>query len=135
MQTYIGVKWVKAEPMEKNGKDGYKVVYPDGYESWSPKETFESAYFQIEQEDRLTQKDIDNFLDMSCVTSYMGDEKTTVVRVGMPTGFVDWDFSSCVSPKNYNEDIGREIALERIENRIWKLLGFVLQWGKYGLRI
>ena len=51
----------------------------------------------------------------------------------MPTGFVDWDFSSCVSPKNYNEDIGREIVLERIENRIWKLLGFVLQWADHGL--
>lgn len=26
------------------GGDGYKVVYPDGYESWSPKDVFEAAY-------------------------------------------------------------------------------------------
>lgn len=45
MKHYIGVKHIKAEPMEKDGKAGYKVVYPDGYESWSPKEVFEEAYY------------------------------------------------------------------------------------------
>lgn len=45
MKQYIGTKIVHAEPMEKNGRDGYKVVYaPDGYESWSPKDVFEEAY-------------------------------------------------------------------------------------------
>lgn len=33
MKTFIGVKMVTAEPLVKDGKDGYKVVYPDGYES------------------------------------------------------------------------------------------------------
>ena len=27
-----------------NREDGYKVVYEDGYESWSPKDVFEKAY-------------------------------------------------------------------------------------------
>jgi hypothetical protein len=64
MKKYLGVKIVSAEPMardeagnaglvrgyEANGynetedAEGYKVVYEDGYESWSPKETFEKAY-------------------------------------------------------------------------------------------
>lgn len=44
MKNYIGVKIVKAEPKEKNGVPGYAVKYPDGYVSWSPKETFEKAY-------------------------------------------------------------------------------------------
>ena len=45
MKQYIGTKIIHAEPMEKNGREGYKVVYaPDGYESWSPKEAFEEAY-------------------------------------------------------------------------------------------
>ena len=38
MQNYIGVKIVKAEPQEKNGSAGYRIKYPDGFESWSPKE-------------------------------------------------------------------------------------------------
>ena len=61
MKKYIGTKQVEAEPMtmgeayEKGllrGKPdeeyathmGYHVKYQDGYESWSPKETFENAY-------------------------------------------------------------------------------------------
>jgi hypothetical protein len=62
METYIGVKMVQAEPCSmdqfagaKNfgdlsklsgGKDqhGYRVVYENGYKSWSPKDVFEKAY-------------------------------------------------------------------------------------------
>lgn len=44
MKEYIGTKCIEAEPEQKNGEDGYKVVYEDGYESWSPKEAFEKAY-------------------------------------------------------------------------------------------
>lgn len=45
MKQYIGTKIIHAEPMEKNGRPGYKVIYePDGYESWSPKDVFEAAY-------------------------------------------------------------------------------------------
>jgi hypothetical protein len=41
MKNYIGVKIVRAKPAIKDGKDGYKVVYEDGYESWCPKAVFE----------------------------------------------------------------------------------------------
>ena len=61
MQKYIGTKIIEAVPaIRKGGKvyeegkpipksmdpteDGYKVRYPDGYESWSPKGVFEEAY-------------------------------------------------------------------------------------------
>jgi len=52
VQKYIGVKIISAIAApalvdvgkHKRGEDGYKVVYEDGYESWSPKEVFEEAY-------------------------------------------------------------------------------------------
>ena len=60
MKQYIGTKIVQAEPAYRvdgnvfvkaniapcgvDIEDGYKVVYPDGYESWSPKDVFEDAY-------------------------------------------------------------------------------------------
>lgn len=68
MKQYIGTKLVKAEPaIMVNGKmvlvddfdtpipiptgaevkAGYKVCYPDGYESWSPREVFERAYLPM----------------------------------------------------------------------------------------
>jgi hypothetical protein len=64
MKEYIGVKLVKAEPMKKKINversvndapekweevDGYRVIYKDGYESWSPKETFEESYKAIDE--------------------------------------------------------------------------------------
>lgn len=51
MLNYIGVKIVKAEPQEKDGSSGYKVKYPDGYVSWSPKDIFEKAYRILDCED------------------------------------------------------------------------------------
>lgn len=60
MKQYIGTKIIHAEPAYRiDGKvylkswplpfgedveDGYKVVYSDGYESWSPKDVFEATY-------------------------------------------------------------------------------------------
>lgn len=57
MKKYIGTKEVQAVPMhadeavqkgykvgEHQHEDGYEVVYPDGYKSWSPKEVFEKYY-------------------------------------------------------------------------------------------
>jgi len=48
MERYIGTKIIEAEPMSRSrgdkAEDGYKVRYPDGYESWSPKDVFEEAY-------------------------------------------------------------------------------------------
>lgn len=60
LKKYIGTKEVSATPAwqidgtvypkdgvvprSMNRKDGYKVVYEDGYESWSPKDVFEKAY-------------------------------------------------------------------------------------------
>jgi len=47
MKAYVGTKIILAEPEVKDEKDGYKVVYPDGYISWSPKDVFEGAYREI----------------------------------------------------------------------------------------
>ncbi len=44
MHRYIGTKIIHAEPAARDGQPGYKVVYPDGYESWSPAAAFEAAY-------------------------------------------------------------------------------------------
>lgn len=55
MKNYIGVKVVKAEPQMKDGKPGYKVMYPDGYVSWIPKDVFEDAYRELVYEDFINE--------------------------------------------------------------------------------
>jgi len=66
MNAYIGCKIINAEPMTliefnaayhkvipiTSGNDGYKVIYPDGYVSWSPKSVFESAYREVNDQEK-----------------------------------------------------------------------------------
>jgi hypothetical protein len=57
MKKYLGVKLINAEPQSQDQfagaknfgdyREGYKVIYEDGYTSWSPKEVFEKAYREI----------------------------------------------------------------------------------------
>lgn len=47
MKRYIGTKIIHAEPEPHyDGRPGYKVVYRDGYRSWSPQAEFEDAYHE-----------------------------------------------------------------------------------------
>ena len=57
LQNYIGVKIVKAEQQEKDGRPGYKVLYPDGYVPWSPKYVFEKAYRILDCEDFINSEE------------------------------------------------------------------------------
>jgi hypothetical protein len=62
MKPYLGTKIVRACPMDNQSfyrqyrpdqqtpqpfQDGYKVIYEDGYTSWSPKDSFDHAYREI----------------------------------------------------------------------------------------
>lgn len=55
----------------------------------------------------------------------------TVVTVKMQNGFILCESSSCVDPANYDVNIGKEICLKKIEDKIWFLLGFLLQNNLY----
>lgn len=135
MKTYIGVKRIQAELQERNGKPGYRVIYePDGYESWSPKDVFEAAYLPIKEHNKLTVDDINNFIDVSKIHVEKRGEKSTLVEIEFPNGWKDYEVSSCVDPANYDEELGKQYALANIASRLWKHLGFVLQWADHGLK-
>lgn len=65
-KLYIGTKLILAEPMDEvaflkkvkgvtvdqETRSGYHIIYPDGYESWSPKDTFETAYRLVTSAER-----------------------------------------------------------------------------------
>lgn len=55
----------------------------------------------------------------------------TYVTVRMKNGFTLRESTTCVDPANYDEEIGKEICLKRIENQIWFLLGYQLQEDLY----
>lgn len=73
MESYVGCKIIHAEEMnlddfnanfdrvipasEHTSKEGYHVVYPDGYDSWSPKNVFEVAYRKITKSEKALIKE------------------------------------------------------------------------------
>ena len=63
-KLYIGSKIINARPMDElkflkdykgqdvtnrdqESREGYKITYPGGYASWSPKDVFEIAYREL----------------------------------------------------------------------------------------
>ena len=161
MKQYIGTKLIEADPayrcMDGSGKviithhpgeafpnypsveEGYRVRYPDGYESWSPKETFEKAYLPLNINEELSTsapsigaKMVDDFIAETWTTT-LGD-KTTVVRAMLKNGFELVEASACVSKENNSEPMGKEICMGKIRDRVWQLLGFLLQTAVNGVK-
>ena len=74
---------------------------------------------------------VDDFI-ASTETITMG-ETTTVVRCVLRNGFDIVESSSCVDPKNYDERSAKIFAWEGSKNKIWELLGFLLQQAWQGI--
>lgn len=146
----IGIKMVELRPMTggeamDNGyytsiysrnEQGYEVTYSDGYKTWSPKHIADAAYYPLSENNdgtKILKEDVENFItDVEVITV---GEKTTIVNAHTLTGFDTVRHSSCVDPKNYSEELGKQYAMEEVVNSLWSHLGFVLQWAKYGLNI
>lgn len=158
MKKYIGTKLVRASKAYRIGgkiydnehdeikkvvladgeqaEQGYKVTYADGYESFSPADVFERAYLPIECDEQtalsVTQKMVDDFI-VDITTDTMG-QKTTIVKAKLANGFELVESSSCVMPENYDEELGREICVKKIKERVLYLLGFLLQTAMFGIK-
>lgn len=130
---FLGVKLIQAVQKEKDGVPGYEVTYPDGYVSWSPKATFEAAYLPIgDDPTRIHPLSVEQLCEKR-VGGKLG-EKTTTLLATLPNGFEILATSGCVDPANYSQSLGESSALPRIKDKVWELLGFVLQWGRNGIK-
>ena len=152
MNSFIGVKLVEARPItlgdynilrgwtippdEDPEREGYLVQYSDDYVSWCPKERFEDQNFQIVGKDnKVSLEDVESMIasrDVSTIFPEGTKSKTTLVQCVLKNGFVITESSACVDPNNYSEKIGAEACMEKIKDKIWFLMGFLLQSAVYG---
>ena len=132
MKKYIVCELVEAE----ESGDGYRVYHKDDMEAYCPKELFDKVYIEVNDNKNLPsgvsigQQMVDDFIEK--VESMTMGEKTTVTQITLKNGFIITESSSCVDPKNYSMEIGEEINLEHAKNKIWELLGFLLQTAYHG---
>ena len=89
---------------------------------------FEKTYEACTDENTVTEEEVaDNMKDIICSTAVEFGKPVTYVTVRMKNGFTLRESTTCVDPKNYDEKIGRQICLDKIEDKIWFLLGYALQ--------
>ena len=69
-----------------------------------------------------------NMQDVFVTTLKPFDKPVTFVEVRMPNGFTVRESATCVDPANYDEEIGKQVCLKRIEDKIWMLLGYEKQY-------
>lgn len=142
---YIETKFVSAVPMThgefyyktacpvefRRGRPsdpGYMITYPDMHMEWIPKGAFESSHLSIpcdKSSPSITDEVVEKFIKTYEV--YKVGDKTTVAVATLVNGFILTESSSCVSPENYDEDLGAKICKTKIRDKVWFLLGFMLQ--------
>ena len=134
MKKYIVCELVEAE----ESGDGYRVYHKDNMEAYCPKDLFNKVYIEVNDNKDLPsgvsigQQMVNDFIDK--VESMTMGEKTTVTQITLKNGFIITESSSCVDPKNYSMEIGENINLEHAKNKIWELLGFLLQTAYHGFK-
>ena len=78
---------------------------------------------------KVTIEEVKSFIS-STAYRRMGEKSTVGIAI-LKNGFEIVVSSSCVSADNYNEAIGQEICEKRIHDKVWELLGFLLQQTLY----
>lgn len=74
----------------------------------------------------ITKQQIDELLEKSEIKVETVYDKVTIVNCKLPNGFVLTEASGAVDTTNYDEKIGMEVCMEKIENKLWELEGYAL---------
>lgn len=75
---------------------------------------------------KVTPQDVKDAF-VSCDYYVFPGTMTTVALATMANGFRIVGQSACADPANFNEQIGRELALKDCERQVWAFLGYGLR--------
>lgn len=92
--------------------------------------TFENLFEKVEEKVKapsITEEHIQNIIDNSEFEVFTVFDKCTLVVCMLPNGFIITESSACVSPENYDVEMGTEICFKKIVDKIWELEGYNLQ--------
>lgn len=79
----------------------------------------------------ITEEYITSIIENSDFEVYTVFDKCTVVSCKLPNGFIITESSACVSPENYDEELGANICLDKIADKVWELEAYRLQHELY----
>ena len=76
---------------------------------------------------KVTLDQIKSILDSAETEEIVFWDKEVVVSYKLYNGFTIIGRGACVDPVNFNIEIGRTVAREQAENKLWELEGYLLQ--------
>lgn len=94
-------------------------------------EIYFDKYEEQKKKNTVTEEDINRIVQESQFRYTTQFEKCTVAICKLPNGFVITESSSCVDTENYDPEIGKDICLKKIRDKIWELEGYRLQCELY----
>jgi hypothetical protein len=74
---------------------------------------------------RITDKDVNDAIK-SIQYHVFPDTTTTVCCITLTNGYTAIGHAACVSPENYDKDVGQKIAFTNAREVLWGLLGYGL---------
>ena len=94
---------------------------------------FEENFEKYEEPKAPTvlEENIDEIIADSKIVTTTTFDKCTIVSCQLPNGFVITESSACVDPKNYDLELGKEICMKKIKDKIWELEAYLLQTTLY----
>ncbi|MBR6079917.1 MAG: hypothetical protein IKP60_07160 [Treponema sp.] len=57
----------------------------------------------------------------------LNDGRTTICQLTLQNGFTVVGFSACVDPKNFDKELGQNIAKNNALEKVWGLEGYLLR--------
>lgn len=132
MLHYIGCKHIKAEPEIKDDKEGYKVQYSDNYISWSPKDVFEKAYFNVYDINSTFNQDIERFISS---IDFIHDGKDIILELTCINGYVITEFISVREGLCYEEQKYKNFMLKKVKQKLREHLEFLRLFAFNGIKV
>ena len=74
--------------------------------------------------DKIKPAEIDDILSHAKINTVCLTNKTVSVTVTLANGFEITDTGSCLNPDDFNVEIGKDVAMQRIKDRLWMLEGY-----------
>ena len=92
--------------------------------------TFNDVFDKVQVETeapRITQEYINEIMAEAQFEVFTTFNKCTVVSCRLPNGFVITESSACVSPENYDDEVGFSNCYDKIVSKVWELEAYLLQ--------
>lgn len=161
MKKYFSTKKVSAEPMNRKeaeasnlvrdiqppaspDEDGYRVVYPDGYESWSPAKSFEDGYKELTVHEatklclvtavgkeltgngnKISPTFIDDLVSSGTVSYHKLSSTMRVCVITLASGHEVLGKAQVLDPANDEAAIGNRVAYSNAVNEVWCQVGAI----------